>query len=288
VTVIGAGVVGLCCALYLRRTGHDVTVLDPGGPGEGASQSNSGHISSGSCVPSSTPGIIRQVPKMLVDPLAPLAIRWTYLPWIAPWLIRFVRAAAPDRVEAISRALKTLLDVVPESYEPLLADSAAGGYIRTGGVLYTYQSDASFADAQWGLELRRRRGVEFDVLHGAEIQRVEPSLVSTVKHAVFYRKTRFCPDPLGLMRALAADLIQQGGRFELDKVTGVELGPAGPRWLQTTGGRRPVDLLVLAAGAWSRDLATRLGGRGASRYGAWLCGHATQARCSPADPGAFG
>ena len=30
--VIGAGVVGICCALYLQRDGWQVTVLDPGAP----------------------------------------------------------------------------------------------------------------------------------------------------------------------------------------------------------------------------------------------------------------
>src|SRR6516165_11599398 len=169
VTVVGAGIVGISCALYLQRDGHAVTVLDPAGPGEGASKSNAGFLSSGSCVPISTPGILRRVPKMLLDPLAPLAIRWTYLPALTPWLIRFVQAGSPARVEAISVARARLLELAPKSYAALTAGNAAGRYVHSGGVLYTYETDGSFAAARTDLELRRRRGIDFNVAHGAEV-----------------------------------------------------------------------------------------------------------------------
>ena len=45
------------------------------------------------------PGILGRVPKMLLDPLGPLAIRWSYLPKLAPWLMKFVAASAPSRGE---------------------------------------------------------------------------------------------------------------------------------------------------------------------------------------------
>ncbi len=261
VTVVGAGIVGVACALYLQRDGHQVTVVDPAGPGEGASQSNAGFISSGSCVPTSTPGILRRVPKMLLDPLAPLAIRWTYLPRLVPWLVRFVRAGAPDRVEAISIALAHLLELARESYAALVAGTAASRYLHPGGVLYTYETDASFAEAQWSLELRRRRGIDLEVVRGAELHRLEPALAPAIRHGVFYPKTMFCTDPRGLVRALAQDFVHRGGELVRERITDVELGAAGPRALRTPSGRRDLDVLVIAAGAWSRPLAARAGGR---------------------------
>ena len=261
VTVVGAGIVGVSCALYLQRDGHSVTVLDPAGPGEGASKSNAGFLSSGSCVPTSTPGILWRVPKMLLDPLAPLAIRWTYLPRLAPWLVRFVRAGAPARVETISIALARLLELTPESYAELLAESAAGRYVRPGGVLYTYETDRSFEDAGPSLELRRRRAIEFETLHGADVHRREPALAPTIRHGVFYPKTMFCTDPGGLVRAMAQDFVRRGGDVIREEVTDIEIGPRGPRALRAGGGRRPLDVLVVAAGAWSRPLAARVGAR---------------------------
>ena len=81
VAVIGAGVIGVCTALYLLRDGHRVTLIDRQGPGEGASFGNGSVISTESVIPVQTPGIIWKVPGMLMDPLGPLAVRWTYAHW---------------------------------------------------------------------------------------------------------------------------------------------------------------------------------------------------------------
>ncbi|HUA53587.1 MAG TPA: FAD-dependent oxidoreductase, partial [Candidatus Sulfotelmatobacter sp.] len=114
VTVIGAGVVGACTALALRREGYAVTLIERGDPGMGTSYGNAGMLSVTSCVPLASPGILWRVPHLLRDPLGPLAIDWRYLPKLAPWLIRFVMASRPARVEHISRALMSLLvQIIP-------------------------------------------------------------------------------------------------------------------------------------------------------------------------------
>ena len=63
VTVIGAGIVGICCASYLQRTGFQVTVVDERPPGEGCSFGNAGIISPRSCVPIAEPGMLWKVPR---------------------------------------------------------------------------------------------------------------------------------------------------------------------------------------------------------------------------------
>src|SRR5208283_4570905 len=107
--------------------------------------------------------------------------------------------------EAASVALNELTAIARDCYASLTAGTPAAEHIRTGGVLYVYQSDASFAGAEWGLELRRRRGVRFELLHGAEVRDLEPALAPSVRHAVFYRETKFAPDPRALVLALAEE-----------------------------------------------------------------------------------
>ena len=65
----------------------------------GASFGNGGLFSASSVVPVAMPGTLKKVPRWLLDPEGPLTIRWSYLPRLAPWLVRFVAASAPDRVE---------------------------------------------------------------------------------------------------------------------------------------------------------------------------------------------
>ena len=67
ITVIGAGMVGTCCALYLQNEGFAVTLLDRSGPGEGASAGNLGGFGVASCPPLAMPGVLRKVPGMLLD-----------------------------------------------------------------------------------------------------------------------------------------------------------------------------------------------------------------------------
>ena len=108
VLVIGAGVVGLSTALYLRRTGLDVTVLDPLGPAGGASFGNAGMLSPDTATPIALPGMLRKVPGWLRDPLGPLAVRPSYFPRALPWLLRWVKAGRLQRVLEVSDAMRAL------------------------------------------------------------------------------------------------------------------------------------------------------------------------------------
>src|SRR5467141_5169930 len=95
VGVIGAGMVGVCAATWLQRDGHSVFLIEPGNPGEGASFGNAGCFNGSSVTPVAMPGVMRNVPRWLMDPLGPLSLRWSYLPAIAAWLVRLILAGTP-------------------------------------------------------------------------------------------------------------------------------------------------------------------------------------------------
>ena len=120
VVVIGAGMVGVTTASFLLRKGHDVALLDPNAPGEGASFGNAGCFNGSSVVPMSMPGTIANVPGWLTDPLGPLVIRWSYLPTLVPWLVRFIAAGSEAKVTRQARALRMLLSQGVETLAPLV------------------------------------------------------------------------------------------------------------------------------------------------------------------------
>src|SRR4051812_37562615 len=83
--IVGAGAVGLGCGLHLQRAGHKVEFFDLREPGEGASLGNAGVVASSEVLPLGRPSTLRQLPRMLIDATGPLALRWRYLPFAAPW-----------------------------------------------------------------------------------------------------------------------------------------------------------------------------------------------------------
>ena len=107
--VVGAGIVGTCCAWYLQRAGFQVTLIEKDAPGSGASSGNSCSIGLASVPPLGMPGMIPQVPGMLRNPLHPLSVRWNRLPGAIPWFARFAQATRRERVEAIADARAALL-----------------------------------------------------------------------------------------------------------------------------------------------------------------------------------
>jgi len=127
VAVLGAGAVGIACALYLQREGHDVLLIDRDEPARGCSFGNAGLIQCSSVVPIAMPGILRAVPRMLLDPDQPLVVRWRHLPSLAPYLLRFMKEASAGRAEANSRALAAIIPTSFDAYRPLIqaADKAA-------------------------------------------------------------------------------------------------------------------------------------------------------------------
>lgn len=261
VTVIGAGIVGVCCALHLQREGFAVRLVEKGEPGMKASFGNSGSFGTASCVPFAMPGVLKKVPKMLFDSESPLKLRWSHMPRALPWFLRFIEAARPERVEAIAAARNSLLKHTHAGYAPLIEAAGAGKWVNDDGLLMTFESEAAFTGAAYALDLRRRHGVHMDILDGNEARQMEPALSPKVVKAVSLPDVGRTVDPLRLTEALAADFVRRGGEIMVAEVMGFEIGTAGPTKILTDRGPVDVEMVVLAAGVWSRKLAADLGTR---------------------------
>lgn len=262
VVVVGAGIIGISAALQLQRAGAQVTVLDPQAPGEGASFGNAAVIGeSVFSVPVATPGILKQLPRMLLDPLSPLALRWSYLPRLWPWLRRFLAAARPAEVERISQALASLLDGAIDAFQPLLEEAGEPALIRRTGWLAVYESERAQRAHRPSLELQRRRGTAFEVLPAEALRQIEPALGDSgrFRGGVYYPDVAHTTDNFRLVQVLARSLRQQGGRILREQVTGFEFGAEGPSAVRTDKGEHACARLVIAAGAWSRSLVRQLG-----------------------------
>jgi len=259
--VIGAGMVGVCCALYLQNEGFRVTLVDRGGPGEQASFGNLGAFGVASCPPAAMPGVIRKAPGMLFDADAPLKLRWGHAAQALPWFLRFIANARRERVEANAAARQSLLDKAHEAFDPLVAEADAAHLMRRTGLMFTFESEEAFRSASCAFDLRRRNGVQMDLLDGDEARQVQPALSPGVVRAYRIADFSHTVDPLRLVQALASLFQRRGGRLQRAAVRGFDIGPQGVCALRTTDGDMPAGNIVIAAGVWSRPLAAMLGAK---------------------------
>jgi D-amino-acid dehydrogenase len=259
VTVVGAGIVGVACAIHLLRRGYRVTLVDREAPGEGASVGNAGVMAPCAMVPVATPDMLWKVPRMLLDPMGPLSLRWRYMPRVLPWLLANLRNATTGRVEYISNALAPLLHGSVEEHQALAEGTGAEDWLRPAPYLYVYESEDDFARESFVWNIRRRHGAKFQVLVGEAVRDLEPALGPSYRCAVVLEDHGFIRDPLRLVEALVEHFARSGGTLLRGEVKDVEIGPDRPRRLVTNNGALDLDVLVIAAGAWSGKLAARLG-----------------------------
>jgi glycine/D-amino acid oxidase-like deaminating enzyme len=261
VGVIGAGMVGVCAASWLQRDGHSVFLIEAGEPGHGASFGNAGCFNGSSVTPVSMPGMIRNVPRWLFDPLGPLSLRWSYLPAIAPWLVRFMRAGTPEKVRAQASALRPLVGPTLEALRPLVSAAGAEDLVHRLGHLYVYRSKESLEKDRLAWELRRENGVEFDEFDADELRQLEPALSRDYVRGVLVRENGHTSNPLGLVERLLAQFLRSGGELVHARAHGFRLEGRRLAAIQTHTGDFPADGAIVCAGAYSKPLAAALGDR---------------------------
>lgn len=266
-SVIGTGIVGVCTAAWLQRDGHRVTFVDPLAPGEACSFGNAGSLSPSACLPVGMPGLWKQVPRWLADPLGPLTVRWTYLPRALPWLVQFLRHTSRDEVVRIAGAMRTLLAPIFDCYGPLVEHAGAGHLVRRTGCLYVYSSQQAAGRWAWGMNLRRSLGVELREVGEDELLALEPDLKGQFRFGLLAPENGSTPDPSALVKALHAQCERDGAVHVRQRVLGFEFAGGRARGGSVKalrladGARLEVDGVVVAAGAWSAPLACQLGAR---------------------------
>lgn len=259
VHIIGAGIVGLCCALHLQRDGWQVTLIDKVGPGESCSFGHAGVLSETSALPNAMPGVMVKIPKWLLDPEGPLYIRFGYLPKLLPWLLRFLKAGTASESENTVRSLLALNAGTVEKYQSLVNGSQVRSLIRPSGYLNVYQNESSFKHASRGWELLRRHGAQLRMLSGEELHELEPTLSPSYSRAVLIENQGYTTNPFRLVHVLSEQFSQTGGIILRREVREVRLSAEGNVRLNLDLGYVESKKLVVAAGAWSHRITAQLG-----------------------------
>ena len=251
---------GLCCAYELSRGGADVTVLERGGVGQGASRGNTGWVCPSFSYPLPAPGIVGEGLRGMLRGGGPLAIRPSLDPTFVRWLLGFRRSATRERWEHGVRALIALNSRTLELFDSYAADGVDFEMHRSGLLLVatTPAGLASYAAVFGDLRALGFEG-ESAELGPEEAKELEPALaeerLAGGVHALVDRYVR----PESLLDGLAAHLAAHGVEVRENlEVEGLAAANGSIR-VQTATGPIETDRAVVAAGASSPPLLSRLG-----------------------------
>lgn len=258
--VIGGGIVGICCALYLQKDGHAVTLIEPAKPGDSTAKWSCGQIAVSEIIPQSKPDIIKKVPGWLLDQKGPLALRPAALPGLLPWMLRFVTHARRSRINTIAHELASLTSRAFQDYAPLLENCRRDDLIGQHPTLELFDSAAGLAHEQTYVELRRSLGFASEVLNAEQIAEKEPALAGRFSHGLLLEDWRTVCDTETFIAELANSFVEQGGTLVQGSVSLIDTqGSRAVGVILENGDRHPAEQLVVAAGNGSKAFFDTLG-----------------------------
>lgn len=258
--VIGGGIVGVCCALYLQRGGYAVTLVDPEAPGNSTAKWSCGQMAVSEVIPLSKPGILMKIPSWLMDQTGPLALRPSALPGIIPWFFRFLMCARHSRIVDIAQAMASLTHDVYADYAPLLDACEDKSLMGERPILEFFDDPNALAHELPHLELRQSLGFSAQRLNAKEIGDLEPALAGKFSHGLMFPDWRSVSDTMGFIAALTESFIAQGGRRLRGEAKSIDEASGRATGITLMSGERvAAEHIVVAAGTGAKRFFKSLG-----------------------------
>lgn len=252
--VIGAGIVGCSCALWLQKKGFAVTLLDPDEPGSGTSSGNACTIAEYACVPVNSPNLPRRLPALMFSRNSPLSVDPLHAITHPGWMFEFLLNCREEKVARIIRVLGKLLTKTWEGFDPLLDMADARDLIATNGFMHVYANQQEYDDAAPANQARRDQGIEIVELNRGEIRELEPNLKFPFERGLLFEGISHVLDPRALCQRYAECLQRNQGQLLRNRAVEVRHGIDSVQVMLDDGTALDADRIVIAAGAFSKRI----------------------------------
>ncbi len=255
--VIGAGIQGVCNALFLQKKGFNVTLFDRDEPGgNSASYGNAGHFSPYASVPLNRPDVITDVPAMLASSRGPLAIKWNYVHKMIPWFLRFLLNCSEQKMMHTAKNMHQILDLALPAFEELFEEIELNGLVENKGIIYVW-NDQNLKSRELEIKIRKELGVKQQLLSPKDIHDLEPNIKPFYHGGVFYDYARHARNPKKILLKLFDNFIKKGGKFIKLNIKDINFDDNKPI-VRSDVLRFIFDKLVITCGAFSKRLTDKL------------------------------
>jgi len=258
VFVLGAGMVGISCALELQRRGYTVTLIDRRGPGEETSSGNAGLLSYSNVTPIASPELLGRLLRLLLNRDADLLLHYPHLLSLIPWLTRFLSRCRRKTYLTDGDAMSALTLASIEIHQQWIAEADAHHLLNQVGGLKLYRDRQTFKRDRLERELLQTCGINHTLLEADQIYEYEPDLKRIFVQAVLIDDTISIRNPEKLCKAYAQMFVAAGGQLRRADIRSLQ--PANGAWeLTTNQGSESVARAVVCLGAWTPELIGQLG-----------------------------
>jgi D-amino-acid dehydrogenase len=259
ITIIGGGVIGLCTAYYLRKTGYEVTVIDRNNITDGCSFGNMGYISPSHFIPLATPGIIRQGLKWMLSSSSPFYIKPRLDLDLIRWGMAFRRSATKDQVEQSIPHLNNLLQLSRELMNDLKKDLPESFSMIEKGCWMLYKQEKTGEHEKHLAEQAHGLGLKTILCTPEQVQQYETEVEVSVAGGVLYLDDCHI-DTASFMRVLYNYLQKAGVKFWLNTEV-IGFGRQNGKISSVITGETEMDCeeLVIANGSWLGTISKLLG-----------------------------
>jgi D-amino-acid dehydrogenase len=261
--VLGAGVVGTATAWYLKKSGHDVILIER--QGEAAMETswgNGGIIHASEVEPWSQPGMPTKILKWLGKEDAPLLLRYGAIPHMFGWGIAFARNCTPERFRANALSNLHLALHSLRSLQEIGAETGIQYDRATRGVLKIYRSRESLDNAQRSTDTLAQHGLLYERITPERSVELEPALQhtkSTLAGALYFARDEV-GDSNKFGQGLAAACAAKGVQCRFgEKIDRIEASADRVQGVVTDKGRIKADTVVVALGSFTAPMLARNG-----------------------------
>ena len=257
--VLGAGIVGVCCALHLQKRGLAVALVDRRGVAEETSYGNAGLIQREGVYPYGFPHDFGALVRYGFNRTIDAHYHPSALFRLAPFLWKYWHHSRPARHERIAHVYAKLIEHCVTEHDALAAEAGAQAFFRRDGWMKVFRTererDLRYAEAErW----RAEYGLNFRTLDREALGREEPHLAPVLVGALHWTDPTSVDDPHGLASAYLALFESRGGRFLQGNAA--SLAQNGSGWSVRTGdGDLEARDAVIALGPWADTLTQALG-----------------------------
>ena len=257
VIVIGSGITGVSCAEELRRSGANVTLIDRVKAGDPTQTSfgNAGILAREGIMPIANPSMLKMIPQILLSPNSPVYLKWSYLAKFSPWALQFIMNGTRPKALPIILALNELIYDTVENHIQLSKNTGAARFIEKGDMTLLFRNRKQFSSDKFANQTRRNLGITWEELTRDKLLDRDPHISKLYQFGLAYKNHGWITNPAAYVSSLAKHFQENGGKIligEVSKIKGTNVELKGGIILKA-------ENIVLATGAWSKNLASQLG-----------------------------